>query len=68
MQKIPRSIKSDKPNNITGIDKFHFKHDCVIGSIVNGIREGLVLNYGPDKAPGDKIYKERRTKLFKRIN
>ena len=31
--------KSDKPINITGIDKVHLKCDCINASIVNGVRE-----------------------------
>ena len=37
-QIIAGSYKSDKPINITGIDKIHLKCDCIQGSIVNGIR------------------------------
>ena len=36
-QLISGSNKSDKPINITGIDKIHLKCDCIQGSIVNGI-------------------------------
>ena len=35
-QFIPGSYKSDRPINITEIDKIHLKCDCVQGSIVNG--------------------------------
>ena len=35
-QLIAGSYKSDKPINITGIDKIHLKCDCINGSIVNG--------------------------------
>ena len=38
-QLIPGSYKSEKPNNITSIDKVHLKCDCIDGSIVNGVRE-----------------------------
>ena len=38
-QLIARSYKSERPFNITGIDKIHLKCDCIQGSIVNGIRE-----------------------------
>ena len=34
-QLIPGLYKSDKPINITGIDKIHLKTDCIQGSIVN---------------------------------
>ena len=41
-QLIARSYKSDRPINITGIDKIHLKCDCIQGSIVNGIRESIL--------------------------
>ena len=37
-QLVAGLYKSDKPINITGIDKIHLKCDCIQGSIVNGIR------------------------------
>ena len=40
-QLIAGSYKSDKPINITGIDNFRLKCDCIQGSIVNGIREPI---------------------------
>ena len=67
-QLIAGSYKSDKPNNITGIDKVHLKCDCIQGSIVNGIREPIFLNFALSSPPGHKIYKEPRIKLFKKIN
>ena len=51
-QLIAGSYKSDKPINITGIDKVHLKCDCIQGSIVHGIREptlySFVLSPPPD--------------------
>ena len=35
-QLVAGSYKSDKPFNITRIDKIHLKSDCIQGSIVNG--------------------------------
>ena len=35
-QFIAGSCKSDRPINITGIDKVHLKCDCINGSIVSG--------------------------------
>ena len=35
-QLIPGSYKGERPNHITGIDKVHFKRDCIDGSIMNG--------------------------------
>ena len=44
-QIIAGSYKSDKPINITGIDKIHLKCDCIQGSIVNGIREPILYSF-----------------------
>ena len=67
-QLIPGSYKSEKPINITGIDKVHLKCDCIDGSIINGTREPILYSFVLDKAPGHKIYKEPKVKLFKKIN
>ena len=63
-QLIKGSYKSDKPINITGIDKTHLKCDCIQGSIVNGIREPILFSFALSSPPGHKIYKEPRIKLF----
>ena len=42
IQIIPGSYKSDKPINITGIDKIHIKADCNDGSIVNSVLEPIL--------------------------
>ena len=60
--------KSDKPINITGIDKIHLKCDCILGSIINGIREPILYSFALSFPPGHKIYKEPRIKLLKKIN
>ena len=67
-QIIAGSYKSDKPINITGIDKIHLKCDCIQGSIVNGIREPILYSFALSSPPGQKIYKEPKVKLFKKIN
>ena len=67
-QFIAGSYKSDKPINITGVDKIHLKCDCIQGSIVNGIREPILHSFALSSPPGHKIYKEPRVKLFKKIN
>ena len=67
-QLIAGSYKSDRPINITGIDKIHSKCDCIQGSIVNGIREPILYSFALSSPPGHKIYKEPRVKLFKKIN
>ena len=67
-QLIAGSYKSDKPINITAIDKIHLKCDCIQGSILNGIREPILYSFALSAPPGHKIYKEPRVKLFKKIN
>ena len=67
-QILPGSYKSDKPINITGIDKIHLKCDCINGSIVNGIREPILFSFALSSPPGYKITKEPRIKRFKKIN
>ena len=67
-QIIPGSYKSNKPINITGIDKVHLKCNVVDGSIVNGVREPILYSFALDQPPGHKIYKEPKFKLFKKIN
>ena len=63
-QLIAGSYKSDKPINITGIDKIHLKCDCIQGWIVNRIREPFLYGFALSSPPGYKIYKEPRVKLF----
>ena len=67
-QLIAGSYNSDKPINITGIDKIHLKCNCIEGSIVNGVRETILFSFALSSPPGHKIYKEPRIKLFKKIN
>ena len=67
-QLIAGSYKSDKPINITGIDKVHLKCDCINGSIMNGTQEPILYSFALDQPPGHKIYKEPKVKLFKKIN
>ena len=67
-QLISGSHKSDKPNHITGFDEIHLKCDCIQGSIVNGIREPILYRFALSSLPCQKIYKEPRIKLFKKIN
>ena len=65
---IAGSYKSDRPINITSIDKIHLKSDCVEGSIVNGIREPISYSFALNKPPFHKIYKEPKVNFFKNIN
>ena len=68
IQLISGSSKSDRPNNITEVDKTHSKCVCANGSIVNGIREPILYSFALDKPPRHKIFKEPRIKIFEKIN
>ena len=59
-QLIAGSYKSDKPINITGIDKIHLKCDCIQGSIVNCTREPILYSFALSSPPRHKIHKEPR--------
>ena len=67
-QLIAGSYKSNKPIDITGIDKIHLKCDCIQGSIVNGIREPILYSFAFFSPPSHKIYKEPRIKLFLKVS
>ena len=54
---IPFKYRSEKPINITCIDKVHLKCDCIKGSIVNGIREHILYSLFLDQPPGHKFFK-----------
>ena len=67
-QLIAGYYKSDKPTNVSGIDKIPLNCDCMQGSIVNSVREPLLYSFALSSPPGHKIYKKPRIKLFKKIN
>ena len=65
-QLIAVSYKSDKPINLTGIDKVHLQCGCIKGGIVNSIREPILDTFALSSPPDHKIYKEPKIKLFRR--
>ena len=65
-QLIAGSYKSDKPINITGIDKVHLKYDCIDGSIVNSVRKPILFSFALSSPPGHKLYKEPTVNFLKR--
>ena len=67
-QLIAGLYESDRTINITGIDKSHLKSNCINGSVVNGVRDSTLHSFALSAPPGQKIYKEPRVKLFKKIN
>ena len=62
----PWSYKSDKPINITGIDKIHIKCDCINGSIVNGVREPILYSFALSSPPGYKNTKNQESNFLKK--
>ena len=49
VQLIPGSSKSDKPFNITGVDKIHLECIIIDGSLVNGVRQPILYSFALDK-------------------
>ena len=68
VQLIQGTYRSNKPVNITGVDKIHSKSNCIQGSIVNAIREPILYSFAIGKPPGHKIFEEPRIKIFEKIN
>ena len=58
LQLIPGTYKSDKPTNFTGVDRVHFKTDCINGSIVNGVSEPILYSFALSSPTGHKIYEK----------
>ena len=67
-QLISGSYKSDRPINLTGIDKIPLEKDCIQISIVNDIREPILYSFALSSPPGHNIFQEPRNKLFKKVN
>ena len=65
-QLIVGSNKSDKPINITGIDKTQLKYDCIQGSIVNGIREPILYSFALSSLRGIKYTKNQESNFSKK--
>ena len=57
IQLIPGTYESEKPTNITGIDKIH-PNDCITGSFINRVRELILNSFALDKQRGYKFHKE----------
>ena len=58
---------SEKPVMITMTDKVHLKCDCVVGSIVNDIREQILFSFNVSSPTRYKIIKEPNIILYKKI-
>ena len=66
VQLIPGKYESEKPINITGIDKSHLKCDCFNASNVNGVREPILYSFVLSLHPAQKIFEEPRIKPSQR--
>ena len=64
---IAGTYKSNRPINVTGIDKVHSKCDCINGSVVNGVQRPIIYSFGVSSLTGQKLYKEPRIKLLEKI-
>ena len=67
-QLISGLYKSDRPINITGIDKVHLKCDCIQGSIVNGIGEPILFSLPCLRHPDKKYLQNLESNFSKRKN
>ena len=57
-QILPGNYKSEKPINLTGVDKVHLEFDRIQGSIVNDTREPILNSFALSSPPGYKIYNQ----------
>ena len=46
----------------------HLKCDCVDGSIIDGKRESFLFSFSLDVRPGNKVFMEPSSLLFKKVN
>ena len=67
-QLLPASYNRNRPINITRSDKIILKCDCNEGSAIKGIQQPVLNSFALSSPPGQKIYKEPRMKLLKKIN
>ena len=67
-QLIAGSYKSEKPINITSIDKIHLKCGCIEGSVLNGARQPILSSFSLSSPPFHKVFKQQKVKLFEKVN
>ena len=63
---VPGTYKTKKPNKITGTDKIHLKCDYKKKQM-SMVSEKLIC-FALEKPPVLEIYKEPRSKFFKKVN
>ena len=68
VQLLQGNYKINKPINVTGIDKYLLKCDCINGSIVNGVGEAKLYSFALSSFPGHTLFKEPKIKLFIKLN
>ena len=59
---------SQKVVKLDNTNKIHLKCDCIDGSVLNGIRQPILLSFVLDKLPGYKVFCEPETIHYKKIN
>ena len=67
-QLIAGSYKSERLIKITSIEKVQLNCNCFDGSIVNGIREPILLSFALSSPPGHIFCNKPKVILFKKIN
>ena len=64
----PGVYTSEKILSFCTLDKIHLKCDVIDGSVVNRIRESILLSFVLDKLPECKVFYQPETFLYKKIN
>ena len=64
----PVVYTSDRILNLSTVDKNHVICDVIDGSVVNGIREPILLSFVLNKPSGYKVFCEPETIQYKKIN
>ena len=59
---------TDKILNLNTINKIHLKHDCIDGSIQDGVRQPILFTFVLDKPSVYKIFSEPEAIHYKKIN
>ena len=49
------------------INKVHLKCDCVVGSVLRGVRQPVLYSFVLDKLPGYKVFCETETNRYKKL-
>ena len=63
-----RESYSERNRELSRIDKIHLKCDVIDGSVLNGVRQPILVSFVLDKKPGFKVFYEPETIHYKKIN